>query len=418
MLKFFGVNSTLSSVVSRLTGLLWVGGGEVVIKLVNLVVFYFFAFFVGPDQFGLFALVWMVASIAEAFFDFGASFGYLAEKSSNRLERVFFSFSIFCGLFWGAFCIVVAILFENLSIVDNFSAVLFVLSSLFVIKIFTYPYITELIRVKDFKVLTKVKIISIVFGGGVGCYLATLDLEIWAFVFRYIFSELAFLVVVILCCGFLKSPAFDFSKYKCWVKRGLKISLSNNLSWLFVLQIEQWSVGYFLGLNSLGLLNFARKPLDIWGQIFGQIRAQYLYPSFLDSGDKISLLKLYFITFSFLGLIASAFSVFLLKDIIVFLWNEKWVSSIDLIPLLSIAFPLSALASLLRTYLDAKHLSGFVLRVEIIISLVSVVFLFTILYYGADLKDVVWVYVIRFLVAVFIYLASILFNDFSTNKVL
>lgn len=402
--------------IKALSGGLWVGGGELFTRLVHLITFYSLAFYIDVEDFGVFAVAWIVVAFAESFFDFGAGYGYLFDQDdSEESYSSFYLFSFLCALCWIVILLAVAPLVSMIFSNDDVLNIIYSLSLIFFIKGFVNAPMNYLTIKGEHKQLSISLLLSAVVGGLAGIYFAANDYGVWSFVFRYIASFMFLFLLLRFLFGFRICFLTKFSLMHRWIKFGYKITISNNLAWLVVLQVEQFLVSFFFGPVYLGLYNFAKKPIDITLQVINQLRDRFLFPYFSGSSSISKKFILVFLGSSFfVGCFFCSIAFLFIDWMVYYLWGNKWVDSLGMIYVLLLILPLSFSDVVFQAFFSSKGYAALVLRSNFLYSFFAISLMLFSAVSGFDVLYICWSLVLSYFVKLIFYIYA--FNSVSCFK--
>lgn len=366
--------SKAKSKILSMKGLMFVVSANSLEKLIHFVTFFGLSLWLLPEDYGLFALAWVVIAIAESFYDFGSSLGYMAdyrEGKADDLKRAYNGASLLFAVFWVLVCVlfgsIISVLFSN-----AVGELVIATSVIFLFRGCVLPCMTTFSLNKEYQKLAACQILPAIAGGIGGVIFALSGAGVWALLARYLVAEFTRLILVLALSPYDKRFSIDILITKKWLRSGWKYSLSNNIGWLSVFQVEQVVIGSTLGAATLGIFNFARKPVDIASQTLSQVGKQYFLPSFLTNQKAIKhVINEGLILAGICGL-AGILGYVSAKYILLNYWEEQWWPVIEFLPICFALLPIVAMQNVLGAFLASRGESHTILIVECAISALSI----------------------------------------------
>lgn len=234
---------------------------------------------------------------------------------------------------------------------------------------------TQLTKRLDFKLQTRISIISSVVSGGGGIILALKGFGVWSLVYKSIIEYgLSSLLLWYLSTW---TPSLIFSKqsfrelfgfgYKLML-RGLIYTVFNNIYYAVI--------GKYFSTVTLGYYTKAEQFSSLFSSNINKVVNRVTYPALSEVQDNKEQLKVaYRKVFITLVYITSALMITLgavAEPVIIVLIGEKWRASIVMLQLLSIVGLLYPLADFNLTVMKIVGNSSLILKLEIIKRILSV----------------------------------------------
>lgn len=391
----------------RARGLLWVGGANVFEKLIHLATFLGLSLWLVPADYGVFALAWVLIAVGDSFFDLGTALGYMREGMEGKAKEVFNGAALLFAVFWSVICLVAGAIISFFG-TELVAEIIFVLAVPFLCRGFTNSCATTFAFNGDYQLLSTFKLVPAVLGGVSGIWMAIEGGGVWALVIRYIVAGITGCIVIALWSPYTHKITIDVRRILRWFREGWRLSVSNNIGWLVVFQIEQVVIGAAMGASVLGLFNFARKPADIAGQVLDQVGKQYFLPFYIREGGS----SLQAVRSALMLAGACAFGAFCVLAVAKFLltnfWSESWLPVAALLPVSLILIPLAAVDNILKSYLAAAGDSSKILSVTIFSSCMSIVLLFICVQIELDVVFILWSAILTMIVKVMLFTLFVL----------
>lgn len=317
---------------SAVTGSVWALVEKFSIQLMTFVISIVLARLLSPKDFGLIVLATIFSGISAAISDGGFEKTLIQKKeiSPVQIDTVFYV-NVALGvlltivLYFSAGYIAIFFKEPKLSEVVKFISIGTFLNAL--------SQVQRALLMKELQ-FKKISIASIVgsFGGGiVGISLAVSGYGVWALVFSSLAAQLLVVMVFWFKSNWYPSLRFSFSSIKGMLPFGLNILFSSIL-FFFIQQFSNFIIGKYYSGKDLGLVNRGSKTPEMVTGVLHSVVLKIAFPFFAKSQhDSVLFKKLLkrivetvgFFMFPLLFLIfANA------HDITIFLFTEKWLSSV------------------------------------------------------------------------------------------
>ncbi|MDC9565576.1 MULTISPECIES: lipopolysaccharide biosynthesis protein [unclassified Pseudoalteromonas] len=349
---------------------LWDVMGKVSTQGITFLTTIFLARLLTPDDFGLIAMVMVVTSIAQVFIDIGLGTALIQKK---RVLPIHFSSVFLFNLFIAA-TITLSVFLMAGQLADFYSVkklegIFEVTSFLFIINAIGSVPTTILRKDLKYSVISKVLLLSSIIGGAVGIFLAYQGVGVWSLIYQILIQAIIYNITILLSSGWTPHFAFSLKALKkLWVF-GFRIFLSGLIDAIFT-RLDYLIIGKILPIATLGYFQRAKQFNTLLITYTSGSLISVLFPALSkiqNSTEKVRevVLSIFhilcFIVFMLLGLLYIES-----QEIIVFLFTEKWLPSVELLKLLllsSFAYPLSAL---LVNVLSSRGNSKAFLKLEIL----------------------------------------------------
>ncbi|MBC2606270.1 oligosaccharide flippase family protein [Pelagicoccus albus] len=308
---------------------------------IGVLVFYGISLYVVPEDLGLMGLAWIFVAVCDALLGLGMPTAFLRKTSVDDLDKnTLFWGMAGAGLVWTVVCMglapIAAAVFDHKVLLP----VILVLSLRFPLRALDSVPLSINIRNLQFKRLALLEIACTSLSGGIGIFLAYKGFGVWSLVMRHVIHSAISTTILYAMTDW--RPARQFSKVilKEYLAFGIPLTLSGNVGWLLALQVEQAVVGGVLGPAALGILNFAKKPLDVGGQVIASVRETVLLPLLVKrkretgSANRLALSM-------YLGASGAAVALVLFAAYIFpYQWftESRWQDAFVLMPIFSVIF--------------------------------------------------------------------------------
>lgn len=375
-------NATISASV-------WNFGNIVVSQVRTFIVSWILArWFLGPEDFGLIGLSMAFSGLVDSFVDFGLGNAIIQKKDVSQLEK---STVFFVNLLFGCTLTVISYFSAPISAwyfdIPELKSVVQVLSFSFLIKGVSSIHGPLLKKELNYKKHFIIGSISGIVSGILGVFLAYREFGVWSLVYMQITG---WVIVVILLWFFSKwRPSFEFnlSSIKELWNFGYKNSLSQFLDSAFV-KFDALVIGKLFSAFDLGIYDRGKSLVRLVVRYAFSSFGNVLFPSFSKMNSdydqiKNSLIKLLnivcLITFLLTGLL-----VISAKEMIVFVYTEKWVLSAEIFILLGSFSFVHTIPNVLNSPLLALGKSKEVLKTQVVTRFLYLLAIIPAYFYGIN----------------------------------
>ena len=333
-----------------------------------------------PAEFGLVAMAAVVISLAGVLIDSGLGVALIQRKevTDYHYGSVFY-FNMVTG------SLLTVIFFFSAGLVADFynqpvlKPVMQVLSFNFIIDSFTRVQAAWLTKQMKFNVLTKAKIASLVVGGGTGVVLAFLGYGVWALVFQSLISGVVRNIYINTFSGFRFKAKYRFEALKELWSFGGRMFLSSIIATI-ISKTDTVIIGKLFKASTLGFYQRARSLEDFIIRYTSGSLMPVLFPALSSIKDEeeryVKIVDKGFHILSFVSLALVGLLFILAKDLIVLIFSEKWLPSVEYFKILLIGgfvFPLSTLlVNILSSKGNSKAFlySGFIKQSMYVLNLI------------------------------------------------
>ncbi|MCK5535945.1 MAG: lipopolysaccharide biosynthesis protein [Bacteroidales bacterium] len=365
---------------------IWDFFGKMATHGMGFIVTIFLARLLEPSDFGLIALVMVIIGIASVFTDVGLGAALIQRR---RLHPIHYSsvfyFNIVVGLFLTLITYFSAPWVSEFYNSEKLLPLVQVMSISFILGALSSVQSTRLRKELNYALLTKIGLISSLISGVIGISLAFWGAGVWSLVAQTLSMGVMY-NLLIWTAGHWK-PTLEFS-WKALMQLwgfGFRMFLSGMLDAIFT-RIDFLIIGKLFPPATLGYFQRAKSLNSMVIQYSSGSLMAVLFPVL--SKVQNDLPRFQNIIMKSLGIIS--FIVFLLlgglylvsEELIVLLFSDKWLPSVDFFKILVLsgfAYPLSAL---LVNVLSSRGNSKAFLRLEIYKKLIASVNFLLLYYFG------------------------------------
>jgi teichuronic acid exporter len=359
-----------------INGLIWSFFDNFSVQLSQFIIGIILARILSPNDFGLIGMLTIFITISQWFVSSGFGQALIRKKDCNQNDySTVFIFNIISGF------VLYIVLFLTSGYISNFfnepqlEALLNVLGISLIIIAFTIIQQTQLTKRLDFKLQTRISVISSIISGIIGVLLAYLGYGVWSLVYK---SLLEYFIRSFLLWRYNKwrpSFIFDTNSFKelfgfgsKLMLRGLIYTIFNNLYYVVIAKyFSTADLGYYTRAEQ-----FNRMPSSNINKVIN--RVSYPVLSELQNDDKAlkAAYKKIFTSLVFISSISMLILGAIAEPLILTLIGEKWLPSVPILQLLCFVGLLYPLCDFNLTILKVKGKSGLILKLEIIKRILSI----------------------------------------------
>lgn len=341
---------------------IWDFFGKMARQGMGFVVTIFLARLLEPSDFGLIAMVMVIVGIAEVFSDIGLG-GALIQR--RRVLPVHYSSVFYLNVAVGVLLALllffsaewVGAFYENEQLVPLAK----VISLTFILNAFSSVQVTKLRKELNFAVITKVSFLSSLISGIIGVSLAFYGAGVWSLVAQTISAGLMFNIFIWYASDWKPSFLFSFKALMQLWGFGFRMFLVGVLDAVFS-RLDYIVIGKLFTPTALGFYQRAKSLNAMLVQYSSGSLMTVMFPVLSKVQNDLSrfqniVIKLLdsinFITFLLFG------GLYLIsEELIVLLFSEKWLPSVEYFKILVLSgfgFPIAALlANILRSRGNSK----------------------------------------------------------------
>jgi teichuronic acid exporter len=323
-----------------------------------------------PHEFGIIGYTTIFLMFSETFIDSGLGDALIRKKHCNQADySTVFYYNFLIG------CVLYLILFfsaESISVFLNepqLKLIIRVLCVSIVISSFTLIQRIILIKRVDFKLQTKISIISSSVSGTVGIIMAYSGYGVWSLVVKALAGGLLSSLLLYMWNKWIPSFEFSNKSFKGMFSFGYKMLISRLIETIYT-NIYSLIIGKVFSISELGLYTRANQFSNLPSANINIVISKVSYPVLVElrdnkeklkSGYKKLIMNTTFITFVLmLGMAAVA------EPMIITLIGEKWRNSIVYLQMLCVIGMLYPLHALNLNMLSVLGRSDLFLKLEII----------------------------------------------------
>ena len=332
-----------------------------------------------PEDYGVVAMLNIFLAISQTFIDSG--FGTALIRKPNRTETDFstvFYFNIVVGLFFYALLWVASpyiAAFYNIPLLEDITKVValnLVFSSLSGVQS------ARLSIAIDFKTKAKISVITILFSGGVGLWMAYRGYGVWALVVQGLFSSFLRTILLYVFVRWRPGRTFSWESFREMFSFGSKLLASGLLDTaynnVYTLVVGKVFSSYTLGVYSRadGLAQYPSSNITtvLQGVTFPVLSSIQNEPERMAKAYKSFLRLSAFIVFPLMVGLAAVSDPFIRLVL-----TDKWEGAIYLLQIVCFSMMWYPIHAINLNLLQVKGRSDFFLKLEIIKKMQGVIIL-------------------------------------------
>jgi teichuronic acid exporter len=373
----------------------------------------FLARFLSPADFGLVGIVMIFIVICDTLVNSGFYMALIRKDlCSNQDYSTAFFFNVLISL---ALYVVLFLTSEWVAVYFSqaqLTTLIRVSGLVLIFDAFSLVQRAHLARELNYKILTRISMLSLVVSGLISIIMALNGYGVWSLVFNRLIGRFLVTILHWYWCKFYVSFSFNWNSFIELFSFGSKLMLSSLIS-AFTSNAYFFVIGKFMSSLQLGYFTKAQELASIPAKNIEAIVSRVSFPVFSRrSEDKDRLLNNYimiirttmFITFLLMfGLIAIS------DSLIVILLGEKWIPSIFIFQMLAVIYSLLPIQSLNLSILNVYGMSDRFLKLEIVK---------TSLTFGTIIFGYLWGMEIMLWSMIFSSVLSLYINSFWSGKVI
>lgn len=339
-----------------------------------------------PEDFGLIGMMVIFITISQWFISSGFGQALIRKNDANQRDySTIFLFNIFIGLclYLVLFLLapLISVFFREPQLVEliRVYALSLIIISTSIIQI------TQLTKRLDFKLQTKISIISSLTSGVIAILLAYNGYGVWSLVYKLLIDFGLRSILLWVYNSWRPSLIFDFNSFKelfgfgsKLLLRGLIYTVFNNIYYIII--------GKYFSAAQLGFYTRAEQFNRLPSSNINKVINKVSYPVLSKlQDDEIALKRTYKKIYTTLVFITSSAMLILAaisEPLIIITIGEKWRPSIEMLQLLCFVGLLYPLADFNLTILKVRGKSGVILKLEIVKRILSIPVIILGIYFG------------------------------------
>lgn len=367
-------------------GMIWSAVERISIQTISFILGIILARLLTPEEYGTLGLLIVFISLSQVFIDSGFSKALIQKKDRTEDDKsTVLIFSLAISIFIYFILWLSAPIIASFYGIESLILLLRVLAVSLIISALSAVPATMITIEMNFRLYTKINLISTITSGVAAIALAYYGFGVWALVFQTLIR--ATLTSILLWSIVRWKPNFVFSKtsFKELFSFGSKL-LASNLMGTFSSQLNALLIGKYLGPKDLGFYTRGIQFSDFIFGIFNSSINNVLLPGLSPVQDQKELLVAHtrtIIKSSAILVVPVFISLSILAEpIILVLLSEKWVFAAPIMQVFCIARLISIISGINVNLLYVIGETGLVLKQQYFKITVRVVLLVAALKFG------------------------------------
>ncbi|MDM0524866.1 lipopolysaccharide biosynthesis protein [Clostridium perfringens] len=389
-----------------LSGIFWTFSETVLNQGIQFLIQIFLARLLLPEEFGLIGMITVFIAVSNSIIDSGFTNALIREKNPTQEDySTVFYFNLLTSVI---LYIILYILSPQISLFFNQPKLLNILRILaitLIINSFSIIQRTILTKKINFKVQMNINIVSSLVSGIIAVVLAFKGFGVWSLVFRTIIMQTMQSILLCIFNNWKPSLVFSIKSFNKLFSFGWKLLVSGLIDTLYN-NLYYLIIGKIYSPVDLGYYTNAQKLRDVAATSISTSVQKVTYPVLSEiQDDKDELINAYrkiiknsvYITFPIMiGLSSVA------RPLIMLLFGDNWISSIEYFQILCIAGMLYPLHAINLNILQVKGRSDLYLRLEIIKKVISLILIFIAIFSRLGVIALIWIMVVNSIISFFI----------------
>jgi len=322
-------------------GFFWSLLDNSLIQIINLVVGVVLARLLSPAEFGIIGMITVFIAISETIVDSGLSQALIRKKDCRDIDyntvfiaNLLMGVALYAILFVSANAISVFYKRAELSLLTRVMAFNLIINSFGIVET------AKLTKNIEFKLQTKISIVSEVSSGILSVLLAALGFSYWSLAIKTLVRNLVRVVQLHYYSGWRPKLQFSFGTLKWSFNFGSKLLLSELINTGFR-NLYYLVIGKFFSAQELGLYTKANRFSNLASANFERVVQRVSYPVLVKVSSDVKVLKegykrLMSLSF-FVSILFTAILMVNSKEIILLTIGEKWSEAIPFMQMLCLA---------------------------------------------------------------------------------
>lgn len=357
-----------------------------------------------PSDYGLVGIITVFIVILQAFVDSGFGQALIRKPDIKQSDySTVFYFNLAAGIVLYFLIFVTAPLFDKFFNQTILSDLIKVLGLTIIINAVTIVQRNKLTKEINFKLQTKISIVSNIVSGIIGIAMAYWNFGVWSLVWRSMLNNLFQTVLLWMFNRWRPTYEFDKQSFKEMFSFGSKLLVSSLMDKIYK-NIYYFVIAKYFTPADLGLYTRAEQFQTLFSQNLYSTIGRVSYPVLAsiqqneerlkDGYKKVLKITMFISAILMLGMAAIA------KPLILVLLGTKWIGAVEYLQLLcfvGLFFPLHALN---LNVLNVKGRSDLFLKLEVIKKLLAVPVIIIGIFLG--IKEMIIAMIINSIVAYFL----------------
>ncbi|MFA0254822.1 lipopolysaccharide biosynthesis protein [Vibrio breoganii] len=352
------------------SGFIWTALDSLGTQGIALVISLILANILGPNVFGLVAILTIMVNIANVFVNSGFNLALIRKLDRNEADySTTFYFSLVVSI---VFYLILFIFSPSIAIFYQQPELLSltrVIALTIIINAFAAIPKVKLTVALNFKTQAKANLVALIISGSVALILAFLGYGVWALIFQQLILAIVNVLILNLIAPWRPKEKFSNKSFKELFGFGYKLLLSSLIDTIYR-NIYGLIIGKQFSAQQLGIFNQADKLSSVPAMTLTGVIQKVTYPMLSSmQHDTKKLDETYLLTLKF-----SAFIIFpamfgisiIASPLVDILLGSEWQSTSEYIRIITIAFALYPIHAINLNILQVKGRSDLFLKLEII----------------------------------------------------
>lgn len=322
------MNNIRGNVIS---GVIWTGIGTLGCGLIGFFVTIILARHLTPSDFGLVEILLSIVAVSEVLLDCGFSQALIREKniSQKDISSVFFLNTSFACFIYGIIYFLAPSLSSFYDADNDFILIVRVLALKIIFDALSICQVANCTRQMNFKLLSKVSVMSLLASGFLSFLFIYLNFGIWSIVIYNLGISVFKTFLIFINVKWFPSFSFDTMRVKQFFNFGVSL-MGYKVIDRIVTSFESMSVGKVYSSSDLGIFSQARKFNSLVIEVLLGIIQKVTYPALSKVADNESLKTGYKEIIMVSMFFISPISIFMLvnpEQFMVVIFGEQWLAS-------------------------------------------------------------------------------------------
>lgn len=363
-----------------ISGLLWSAIDSVANQSIQFVIGIILARLITPREFGLIGMITIFIAISQTFINSGFSSALIRKKDCTQADySTVFYYNMAMGI------VLYTVLYLSAGVISNFfdepelKWLVRVLGLDLIIRSLTLIQGTTLTKRVDFKLQTKIAVVSSILSGVLGILMAIEGFGVWSLVARSLTASIISSILLWFWNRWKPSAIFSRESFKELFGFGSKLLVSRLLDTVYN-NIYYLIIGKYFAANELGYYTRAKSFNDMPSKNLNTIMSRVTYPVLAQLQDDQVVLKAGYKkmikNIMFISLVLMSGMAAIAEPMVITLIGEKWRASIIYLQLLCFPAMFYPLHALNLNMLNVLGRSDLFLKLEIIKKILAVPVIF------------------------------------------
>ena len=369
-------------------GVMWTGTSQVVTQLLQFSFVIVLARILSPKDFGTVGMALIFTGLISMVNELGLAAAIIQKKEikEDHLSTAFWS-SVSIGILACLISLVAAPFVASFFKREILEKIVMVLSAGFVLNSLGVIHKTIFHKNLDFKRISIVEMLSVLFYGMTSITLSLLGFGVWSLVSGYLVSSAAEVLLFWLFLNWRPKLIFNISSFRELFGFGINVWFFNFINYGRE-NIDYFAIGRFLGATPLGLYTLAYTLANLPRRKLSTIITRVTYPAFSKIQDQNEMLsKVYVKTVSFISFITFpllAGLIVIAPEFIRTVYGTKWMPMVLTLQLLCVAGMLYSIGTTVGSIYLAKGRPDLQLKISIVALICLAIFVFIGVRFGVN----------------------------------